>query len=444
MVLELHIWGPAFSLPSIDPHCLTAIAYLAQALPRDQWVLVASSDATLSPTKELPVLQDGSATIGGFENIVDYLRKRSDGDWDIDRQFSNPKDRADVTAFSSFLTSQAHPLLDLSLYVASENYSKTRTAYSSILQWPTQYFVPPQRRTIAKARTEHMGLSSLDLDTLDEERRSSRKAADLIPQSLRTSRPTVTGLMKEKQSSARFKLDALVDAAFKPLEQLLGKKKWMLSDERASSLDCVALGYLSLAFIPEMPLSWLAEGLRGRYPDLCKYVEDGVKEVFGGKVTVEDALLSSTGEQSAMIQGENESGLPWRAPEQNLSSAGASILNSTFDSVPFYKRTIVTTSSTQPQHSTDAPPHSLTSTLLPPLLASAGAVAAIASYLLYSNLSKQEPEKRNLSDMGEAGAMFAGLDFGEPKKEVRVPPAEGRVPVGVEVDIEGVGERRGL
>lgn len=49
-------------------------------------------------TEELPVLQDGSASIGGFENIVDYLRKRSDGDWDIDRQFSNPKDRADVTA----------------------------------------------------------------------------------------------------------------------------------------------------------------------------------------------------------------------------------------------------------------------------------------------------------------------------------------------------------
>lgn len=250
--------------------------------------------------------------------------------------------------------------------------------------------------------------------------------------------------MKEKHSSARFKLDALVDAAFKPLQQLLGKKKWMLSDERASSLDCLALGHISLALIPEMPQSWLAEGLRGRYPDLCKYVEDRVKEVFGRHVTVEDALPSSTEEQSTTTQKERETALPWRAPERDLGSAGASILNSTFDSLPFYKGTIVTTSSTQPKHSTDAPPHSLTSTLLPPLLASAGAVAAIASYLLYSSLSTQEPEKRRLSDMGEAGAMFAGLDFGEPKKEVRVPPREGRVPVGVEVDAEGGRESGGL
>lgn len=254
----------------------------------------------------------------------------------------------------------------------------------------------------------------------------------------------MTGLVKEKQSSARFKLDALVDAAFTPLQQLKGQKRWMLSDERASSLDCLALGYLSLALIPEVPQSWLAEGLRGRYPDLCRYAEDGINEVFGENVTVEDALRRSTDEQSTVTKGENDAALPWRAPGHNLSSAGASILNSTLDSVPFYKRTIITTSSSQPPRSIDAPPNSLTSTLSPPLLASAGAVAAITGYLLYSSLSTQEPEKRKLSDMGEAGAMFAGLDFGEPKKEVRVPPREGRVPVGVEVDVDGAGERRGL
>lgn len=304
--------------------------------------------------------------------------------------------------------------------------------------------IPPQRRSIAKTRTEHLGLSSLDLDTLDEERRSSRKAADLIPQSLRTSRPTVTGMMQEKQSSARFRLDALVDAAFKPLQQLLGKKKWMLSDERASSLDCLALGYLSLALIPEVPQSWLAEGLRGRCPELCKYMENGVTEVFGDQVTVDTALLGPTEEQSTMTHGNSETALPWRAPVRNVGSAGASILNSTLDSLPFYKSTFITTSSPKPPHSTDAPPHTLTSTLLPPLFVSAGAIAAIASYVLYSSLSAQEPERRKLSDMGEAGAMFSGLDFGEPEKEVRGPPTEARVPVGVEIDVEDVGERRGL
>lgn len=50
MVLELHVWGPAFSLPSIDARCLAAIAYFTQAVPKGQWVLVASSDPALSPT----------------------------------------------------------------------------------------------------------------------------------------------------------------------------------------------------------------------------------------------------------------------------------------------------------------------------------------------------------------------------------------------------------
>ena len=50
-------------------------------------------------SEELPALRDGSTTIGGFENIVAYLRKRSVGQWDLDRQFSSPKDRADITAY---------------------------------------------------------------------------------------------------------------------------------------------------------------------------------------------------------------------------------------------------------------------------------------------------------------------------------------------------------
>lgn len=50
MVLELHVWGPAFSLPSIDAQCLAAIAYFTQAIPKGQWVLVASSDPAVSPT----------------------------------------------------------------------------------------------------------------------------------------------------------------------------------------------------------------------------------------------------------------------------------------------------------------------------------------------------------------------------------------------------------
>lgn len=53
MVLELHVWGPAFSLPSIDAQCLATIAYFSLTVPKDSWVLVASSDPTVSPTRTL-------------------------------------------------------------------------------------------------------------------------------------------------------------------------------------------------------------------------------------------------------------------------------------------------------------------------------------------------------------------------------------------------------
>jgi sorting and assembly machinery component 37 len=50
MPLELHVWGPAFGLPSIDAECLAAIAYLRHCLGDGEWVLVASSDTSVSPT----------------------------------------------------------------------------------------------------------------------------------------------------------------------------------------------------------------------------------------------------------------------------------------------------------------------------------------------------------------------------------------------------------
>ena len=45
MVLELHVWGPAFGLPSVDPACLAAVAYFNRIVPHGQWILVADYDS---------------------------------------------------------------------------------------------------------------------------------------------------------------------------------------------------------------------------------------------------------------------------------------------------------------------------------------------------------------------------------------------------------------
>lgn len=51
MVLRLHVWGPAFGLASIDAECLATITYLAYAVPRSGWEIVATSPSGV-PTRK--------------------------------------------------------------------------------------------------------------------------------------------------------------------------------------------------------------------------------------------------------------------------------------------------------------------------------------------------------------------------------------------------------
>lgn len=97
MVLELHVYPPAFSLPSIDAHCIATIAYFSQAIPHDEWRLIATTPNN-NPTGELPALRNGSIWIGGYANIVDYIRKLNE-DYNLDKKVElEGMERADVIA----------------------------------------------------------------------------------------------------------------------------------------------------------------------------------------------------------------------------------------------------------------------------------------------------------------------------------------------------------
>ncbi|OKL64665.1 hypothetical protein UA08_00099 [Talaromyces atroroseus] len=334
-MLELHVWGPAFSLPSIDPQCLATIAYLVKAVPKEEWVLVASSDPSVSPTNELPALRNGDVWVSKFRNIVDYVRQYSDQAWDLDAEWTG-LDNADITAFSAFVESNGQLLIDLSLYVSSQNYyASTSPAYGSILTWPNQWILPPKLRHAAKHRTEHLGLSSLDLEASEEQRERERSAAvsaGQIPQSL-ISRPreTVSSLLGKTARSSHFRLDALTAELFEPLEQLLGKKAYFLADgRRPSSLDALVLGYLSLALVPEVPAAWLRESLRTKTPRLASYVERLREECFGAAVQLEDAFSGNTTKKPLP--------LPWQKPERiNAAKIGNTLLNTLADATPILK-----------------------------------------------------------------------------------------------------------
>lgn len=50
MVLELHVWGPAFGLPSIEPECVATVAYCQQVIPKGLWSIVAEHNPTIAIT----------------------------------------------------------------------------------------------------------------------------------------------------------------------------------------------------------------------------------------------------------------------------------------------------------------------------------------------------------------------------------------------------------
>ncbi|RKF77024.1 Metaxin-like protein [Golovinomyces cichoracearum] len=335
-MLELHVWGPAFGLPSIDPHCLAAIAYLQQAVPEGQWVVKASSNPALSPTHELPALRDGIIWIGGFRNIFHYLAQHSSGKWILDVNLSeqegadcvaylasNPiiniyTNNALLSSFSSFLDATARPLLDLSLYVSGENYTTvTRTAYGTMQPFPLPYITPDAIRSAAQARTQHLGLAYFTIDSEVTSPTVSTKPPlnSILPDNLRRPKHTVSSLLAASpESISQIRLDALASNFFEPIEVLRDKKKFLISDTQITSLDCLALGYLSLMLIPELPQSWLAKTMRRRFPRLSAWTQELRSEIFGGAICIQDVFADRN-------QGVWNDRLPWQKPE-NQSTWG--------------------------------------------------------------------------------------------------------------------------
>lgn len=251
------------------------------------------------------------------------------------------------------MESHGQSLIDLSLYVSSLNfYETTSPSYAAILAWPNQWIIPPKVRTAAKNRTQHLGLSSLDLLAIEEERdreHSAAVAAGRIPKSLllRQPRDTVSSLLGRTSQQNRFKLDALTAELFGILESFVAKKietkgekeedddekeeTYLLASNGATSLDCLALGYLSLALFPDVPYPWLREALQSKAPRLAQYTEQMRHRCFGSSPsTVSEALLATPTPTSTL--------LPWKPPQRtSLTTIGTTLWTTLADATPILK-----------------------------------------------------------------------------------------------------------
>jgi sorting and assembly machinery component 37 len=158
-------------------------------------------------------------------------------------------------------------------------------------------------------------------------------AAGKIPKNLiQRPRDTVSSLLGRTSSQNHFRLEALTADFFEPLEAMLGQKAYLLTlkeEELPSSLDCIALGYLSLALVPELSFPWLRDAMRAKAPLLSAYTERLRRRCFGDvPVEVSHAFSPLSAPTS----------LPWRAPERiSVAAVGSTLLATLADSTPFIR-----------------------------------------------------------------------------------------------------------
>jgi sorting and assembly machinery component 37 len=237
-----------------------------------------------------------------------------------------------LCSFSSFVESQGQALLDLSLYVSSENYNAvTRPIFSTLQNFPLTWITPQKLRAAAKARTQHLGLSSLDIDTDIE----PEKEKSVLPESLRRSQASVTSMLSSHpESAAQIRLDSLATSFFEPLQELRDQSRFFISSQ-PTSLDCLALGYLSLALLPDLPSPWLSSCMRKKFPQLCAFVHDAQRMFFGGPVTLTDACLTPESEEERERRVRGKGGLPWvKDSNEGLLAIGGVLAAHIVDSLP--------------------------------------------------------------------------------------------------------------
>jgi sorting and assembly machinery component 37 len=134
---------------------------------------------------------------------------------------------------------------------------------------------------------------------------SAAVAAGQIPATLiQQPKETVSKLLGRTAKSNHFRLEALTADFFEPLEAMLASKPVLLpaDDENSpSSLDCLAIGYLSLALHPDLAFPWLRDAMRAKAPRLTAYTERMRSRVFAALPCREPARISVSAVGSTLL-----------------------------------------------------------------------------------------------------------------------------------------------
>ncbi|KAI8827250.1 uncharacterized protein EV422DRAFT_513196 [Fimicolochytrium jonesii] len=146
--LELFTWGPAWTLTSFDPFCLSVETYLQ--LAGVEWSNNVCNDPEVSPFGELPMLRDGLLEpVVGVGRTIAYLKKKG---YDLDAHLS-PIENAESLAYITLIEDKLYDALLYSWWLESTNVARsTRPTIARSLRGWAGWTVPTQMQKKAAAR----------------------------------------------------------------------------------------------------------------------------------------------------------------------------------------------------------------------------------------------------------------------------------------------------
>lgn len=341
---------------------------------------------------------------------------------------------------STFIKSEGQLLLDISLYVSFENYrNRTRSAFTKILPWYANFVIPPQRRAEARKRTQHLGVSSVDVDDIHEDvidkpasmqseqqKKPFEHETEKHARRLLGRRDTVRSLLQRPEHAAAFRLKALADNFFEPLQDLLANKSNLLGTSQPAIVDCLAFGYLSLMFYPKMPQNWLASTMRLKYQKLVVYL-GSQRDTLRLDAHPDEALAATSEPEKGVAE------LPWVSPQSFgpvsvISYLGQSLIN--HFPLPESTSGIELLPSKHQRN--------LLQRYLPVLLGVTSTSLALLGYWAFHNITWPRGEavqvfgRRRFTDYGAAGTALSAL--GSLGLQMRQQQSQAPVQVDVTVD----------
>lgn len=138
--MELKVWHGDWGLPSVDHHCLAAMAYCK--FSEAPITITKCGNPWKSPSGELPVLKYDKVLVTKVSEIFNYLRQNR---WGLDHDLT-AKQSADIVAFTALLEDKLVPALLYLWWVDSKTYLElTRPWFSSRLPFPLNFYLPMKK-----------------------------------------------------------------------------------------------------------------------------------------------------------------------------------------------------------------------------------------------------------------------------------------------------------